>query len=75
MTDCLQTHALCYMFGRSTTSVGLTMPSYYADLAADRARCYARNVYAPTTKVAWDPAIHPINLKLKPAIENTTFYI
>ena len=41
------THNLCYTFGRATRSVGLVTPAYYADLAADRARCYMRKYYQP----------------------------
>ncbi|KAJ9605777.1 hypothetical protein H2200_009626 [Cladophialophora chaetospira] len=39
------THNLSYLFGRATRSTGVCAPVYYADLAADRARCYVRDVY------------------------------
>ncbi|OAP64140.1 hypothetical protein AYL99_00112 [Fonsecaea erecta] len=41
------TYHLCYLFGRSRTSVGPCTPVYYADLVADRARCYVRQFYNP----------------------------
>ena len=47
-TSASQTHSLCYLFGRSTTSVSLAPPAYYADLACGRARCYARRFFSPT---------------------------
>lgn len=34
------THALCYQFGRATSSVSYCPPAYYADLACERGRCY-----------------------------------
>lgn len=39
------TNHLCYTWQRSSTSVGLVPPSYYADKACDRARCYLYNLY------------------------------
>lgn len=49
------------MFGRSTRSVSLATPSYYADLAADRARCWVHHIYEPSdvgprTYAAWQQA-------------------
>ena len=40
-----QTYNLCFTWARSTTAVGLVPPSYYADKACDRARCYVYRVY------------------------------
>lgn len=69
-----QTHSLCYMFQRATRSVSLAPPACYADLAADRARCYARSVYVP-----WTPGVHPagmnLNLHLHANMVNSMFYI
>lgn len=40
--DALQnlTNAISYTFARATKAVSLAAPAYYADLAAERGRCY-----------------------------------
>jgi hypothetical protein len=46
--------------------VSLAPPSYYADLAADRARHYVRNVYAPSAHGVYDPNLqaHAMDLNV-----------
>jgi eukaryotic translation initiation factor 2C len=41
------TFNLCYLYGRSVSSVGLVPAAFYADLVWDRARCYLRRAYVP----------------------------
>jgi len=41
------THSLCYMFGRATKAVSLCPPAYYADIVAERARCYLHDQFDP----------------------------
>ena len=79
-----QTYDLCFLFGRSRTSVGLCTPVYYADLATARARCYVRHYYSPpkdpnhkfkhfddsTETEAFEEC-----LKVHPKIEGKMFYI
>ena len=36
----LETHKLCYLFGRTTKAVSNCPSAYYADLLCERARCY-----------------------------------
>ncbi|KAG9784617.1 hypothetical protein KCU88_g2686, partial [Aureobasidium melanogenum] len=70
------THNLCYLFGRATRSVGVCPAAYYADLAADRARCYMRRIYSPgSTNQRFDAAMANVNLKLHPDLEKTMFYL
>ncbi|EXJ87364.1 hypothetical protein A1O3_04323 [Capronia epimyces CBS 606.96] len=69
------THNLCYLFGRATRSVGVCPAAYYADLAADRARCYLRNVYHPVSKTDFDPEQYALNLAVHDDLKNTMFYI
>ena len=38
---------MSFLFGRSTTSVKVHPAIYYADLAAERARCYLYRAYHP----------------------------
>lgn len=42
--DLIQTHNLCYLFGRATKAVSICPPAYYADLLCTRARCYLGEV-------------------------------
>ncbi|KIX93256.1 uncharacterized protein Z520_11112 [Fonsecaea multimorphosa CBS 102226] len=77
------TYHLCYLFGRSRTSVGPCTPVYYADLVADRARCFVRQFYNPPHDD--DNPVRPFDdselpafrrcLQLHPDIEKTMFYI
>lgn len=39
------THALCYVFGRTTGAIGVAAPARLADLVCDRARIYNAGVY------------------------------
>jgi hypothetical protein len=39
------TYNLCFILGRATRSTSVCTPVFYADLAADRARHYVRDVY------------------------------
>ena len=73
----LQTHNLCYLFGRATKAVSVCPPAYMADLVVDRARFYLFDVYSGDTastnsgsapEPQWAGAVHP-NLK------DTMFYI
>jgi eukaryotic translation initiation factor 2C len=72
-----QTHSLCYLYQRATRSVSLAPPSYYADLAADRARIYARNVYAPGAHGVYDAndPNHQIDLAVHPGLTTSMNYI
>ena len=38
------THNLCYLFNRATKAVSICPPAYYADLLAERGRCYLHSV-------------------------------
>ncbi|KAJ9645552.1 hypothetical protein H2204_001132 [Knufia peltigerae] len=72
------THDLCYLFGRSTGSVGVCPAAYYADLAADRARFYVRRFYHATRDERWDPALHPdhrFDLTIHESMRERMFYI
>lgn len=42
------THSMCYMFGRATKAVSICPPAYYADLVAERARCYMHQFFEPS---------------------------
>ncbi|EXJ83417.1 hypothetical protein A1O1_07040 [Capronia coronata CBS 617.96] len=69
------THNLCYLFGRATRSVGVCPAAYYADLAADRARCYVRNVYSPVNRIPYEAGQHAFNLHIHEDLKKTMFYI
>ncbi|KIW84738.1 hypothetical protein Z517_00126 [Fonsecaea pedrosoi CBS 271.37] len=79
------TYHLCYLFGRSRTSVGPCNPVYYADLVADRARCFVRQFYNPPRDHDQDQPIRPFDeselgqfndcLQLHPDIARHMFYI
>ncbi|EXJ61629.1 hypothetical protein A1O7_02058 [Cladophialophora yegresii CBS 114405] len=70
------THNLCFLFGRSTRSVGVCPPVYYADLAAGRARCYARKIYnAPDRRVRYDDSIHRPELQVHDNLKKKMFYV
>lgn len=74
------THHLCFLFGRSTRSVGVCPAVYYADLAADRARCYVRAYYRRTDKTsvfdqATDLAAFERCLRVHPDMADRMFYI
>jgi hypothetical protein len=45
LIDILQTHNLSFLTGRATHSTAVCAPIDFADLAAERARCYVRDVY------------------------------
>ncbi|OQV02142.1 Piwi domain-containing protein isoform 1 [Cladophialophora immunda] len=77
------TYHLCYLFGRSRTSVGPCTPVYYADLVADRARCFVRRFYNPPRDD--DNPVTPFDdselpafkycLRLHPDVAKHMFYI
>ncbi|KIV81719.1 hypothetical protein PV11_03882 [Exophiala sideris] len=78
------THHLCYLFGRSARSVGVCPAIYYADLAADRARCYVRKYYnsEPVPRgqnqdsgLRYDLGQFRNCLNLHPNMAKTMFYI
>lgn len=75
------THNLSFIFGRATRSVGVCTPVYYADLAADRARCYVRNVYnAPPDedtkrRPTYAQGTTPFNLAVHARMSATMFYL
>ena len=50
------TFILCYLFGRSATSVGLVPGAYYTDKVCNRARCYYRRAYTPFAPGDFNPA-------------------
>lgn len=49
------THNMCYLFGRSTSSVSICPAVYYADLACTRARCYLMDLYNNTPQAPQAP--------------------
>ncbi|KAK4934814.1 hypothetical protein LTR10_024007 [Elasticomyces elasticus] len=72
------THHLCFLFGRATGTVSVCPAAYYADLAADRARCYVRKFYVPAASGIWDPANntnHKLGLEIHPNMREKMFYI
>ncbi|KIV84573.1 hypothetical protein PV11_00346 [Exophiala sideris] len=72
------THDLCFLFGRSSGTVSVCPAAYYADLAADRARCYVRKFYVPAANGTWDPANnrnHELSLTIHPNLREKMFYI
>ncbi|KAI1608550.1 Piwi domain-containing protein [Exophiala viscosa] len=78
------THHLCYLFGRSSRTVGVCPAIYYADLAADRARCYVRKYYnpypsprgqEPPQRQEYDEADFKDCLRLHGDMKKTMFYI
>lgn len=79
LTLSYKTNNLCTTFQRSTTQVGVCPPIYYADLAADRARCYVRDAYAPSSHVthdaAWFNSDANFNLSIHGNIKHSMFYL
>ncbi|PNS16428.1 Protein argonaute [Sphaceloma murrayae] len=73
------THTLCYLFNRATRAVSVAPPAYYADLLAERARCYLYNTYhganIGATEENDDGGVGEWNGALHPSIRDTTFYI
>jgi eukaryotic translation initiation factor 2C len=67
------TFSLCYLYGRSVSSVGLVPASYYAGLVCDRARCYFRRAYVPFQPGDFEAA----NFSLQPhdEVRNCMFFI
>ncbi|KAJ9605779.1 hypothetical protein H2200_009628 [Cladophialophora chaetospira] len=79
------TYDLCFLFGRSRTSVGLCTPVYYADLVTARARCYVRERWYSPPKDP-DHKIKPFDsqtetadfedaLRIHPNMAEKMFYI
>ena len=80
LTLASQTHNLSYLFGRATRSTGVCAPVYYADLAADRARFYVRDVYnvhvpKGEEKPTFDENLTPFEFRVHPAMKSRMFYI
>ncbi|KPI35807.1 Protein argonaute 1D [Cyphellophora attinorum] len=73
----IMTHSLCYLFGRSTTSVSVATPSYYADLACDRARFYVRDAYVGRSREEYDEEPETLNdyMAVHPRMSESMFYI
>ncbi|KAF4555033.1 Piwi domain-containing protein 1 [Elsinoe fawcettii] len=73
------THTLCYLFSRATRAVSLCPPAYYADLLAERARCYLYHTYTEgsigATADTDEGGISEWNGTLHDKIMDTTFYI
>lgn len=67
------TFILCYLFGRSVSSVGLVPAAYYADLVCNRARCYFRRTYLPFH--AGDFTGHPSSVQPHRDIQDKMFFI
>ena len=67
------TFNLCYLFGRSVSSVGLVPAAYYADLLCDRARCYFRRAYVPFSP--GDFAVEPSSVVPHSDIRDKMFFI
>lgn len=72
------THNLCYSFGRSTKSVSICPPAYYADLLCERGRAYlhltlnsdsaSESSGGTGTSENWTAGVHP-------RLEKCMFYI
>jgi hypothetical protein len=79
------TNDLCYLFGRSVTSVGVCTAAYYADLAADRARFYVSKFYRPqfgrgvfdrsVNEAEFNRLLHGPNASLTPYRRCNMFYL
>ncbi|KAI8962950.1 Piwi-domain-containing protein [Daldinia sp. FL1419] len=79
------THSLCFISGRTTNAVGICTPTYYADLACDRARCYVAAGPTRSTTSRAGTANSALNTKppppgsegllLHPRMKNSMFYI
>jgi eukaryotic translation initiation factor 2C len=46
-----QTYNLCLSYVRATLGVSYAAPAYYADRLCERARCYLRDFFSPTTAI------------------------
>ena len=81
LTRVIQTHHLCYLYARSTTSVSVATPAYYADLACDRARFYVRKWYVPPHvrkgegPVPYDEEAFAACLEVHDDMKNSMFYL
>lgn len=73
----MQTHNLCYLFGRATKSVSICPPAYYADLLCERGRCYLHSTMSgegstqssfDINRAEWTKGVHP-------NLEESMFYI
>ena len=78
--DELQTHNLCYLFGRATKAVSICPPAYYADLLCERARCYLYDTFNVSDNASsgtgeWDANTARWISGVHPDLAETMFYI
>ena len=71
------THHLCYGFGRATKAVSVCPPAFYADILAERGRCYlakyVNHRWGPGKEFDWDEA--PWTRNVHSSLEESMFYI
>ncbi len=71
----LQTHNLCYLFGRATKSVSICPPAYYADLLCERGRQYLHSTMNGEGGQAFDISRAEWTRDVHPALSESMFYI
>lgn len=73
----IQTHNLCYLFGRATKAVSICPPAYYADLLCTRARCYLGDDGSDSTSstAGYNPSNARWSSGVHPDLKDTMFYI
>lgn len=80
------THNMCYLFGRATKAVSLCPPSYYADIACERARCYLASLFdtpspsdaasvAGTSATGGAGQPNTNGVEIHPKLKDTMFYL
>ena len=74
----VQTHNLCYIYGRATKAVSICPPAYYADLACERGRCYLQwhcNINEGESGRVYKQENAPWHRDVNRVLRNTMFYI
>lgn len=70
------THNMCYLFCRSTTSVSIPPPVYYADIACERGRRWNSRVFDSSQSETGDGnELRDSDVTVNPTLAKTMFYI